>query len=162
MLYRIKQFFQGVTAKIYDEDIVFIKSHLSEKEQNLFFQLRKSEQRHCLNVAYGCHQEAPQNPDLVKAALLHDIGKIGSNLTLVNKSFVVIIQKLKLKGKMLPPFLQKALHYKNNHAELGYQLLLKLQLNDRILFLVRNHHTDHIKDSKEREMEILQRFDNLY
>ncbi|AKL96263.1 HDIG domain-containing protein [Clostridium aceticum] len=160
MIYRIKQFFQGATAKIYDEDINFINKYLSTEEKNLFFQLRKGEQRHCLNVAYGCHQEEPNHLNLIKAALLHDIGKIGSNLTLINKSFVVILQKLSLKENILPPFLKKALHYKNNHAEIGYQLLLHLGLDEQVLYLVRNHHVENIEGLKE--MKILQHFDNLY
>ncbi|SET16105.1 HDIG domain-containing protein [Natronincola peptidivorans] len=160
MLYRVKQFFQGLTAKIYDKDIAFIKEYLSPQEQELFFQLRKSEQRHSLNVAYGCYSEAPENTSLIKAALLHDIGKIGSNLTLINKSFVVIAKNLNLKENMTPAFLNKALYYKNHHGELGYEMLLKLGLEEKILLLVKNHHNTDFHTMEE--MKILQYYDDYY
>ncbi|MCC5909967.1 MAG: HD domain-containing protein [Clostridiaceae bacterium] len=160
MLYRIQQFYQGLSAKVTTEDIAFIREHLTPEEHQLFFQLRISEQRHSLNVAYGCRKEAPHNTVLIKAALLHDIGKVGSNLTLINKSFVVLIKKFQLKNHMLPSFLKEAIYFKNNHAEIGYTMLLPLNLDPKILFLVKNHHnnnTDNIED-----MKILQKYDNIY
>lgn len=160
MIYRVKQFFQGLTAKLYDEDFHFINQYLTPQEQNLFFQLRKSEQRHSLNVAYGCHTDAPDETTLIKAALLHDIGKIGSNLTLVNKAFAVIFDKISLKVFIMPNFLKEAIYYKSHHAELGYELLLKLAIEEKVLLLVKNHHKDTMSNMKE--MKILQFYDNLY
>ncbi|SNS74746.1 HDIG domain-containing protein [Anaerovirgula multivorans] len=160
MIYRVKQFFQGLTAKLYEEDLHFINQYLTSQEQNLFFQLRKSEQRHSINVAYGCKIDAPNNLALIKAALLHDVGKIGSNLTLINKAFVVLSDKMNLKPSVMPSFLKEAMYYKINHAKLGYELLLKLGLQEKVLVLVKNHHKENIANVKE--MEILQHYDNLY
>ncbi|SDK07905.1 HD domain-containing protein [Natronincola ferrireducens] len=160
MFYRGKQFFQGLTAKIHERDLDFIEIYLSPEEKELFSQLRKSEQRHSLNVAYGCQEKVPHDRELIQAALLHDIGKIGSNLTLMNKSFVVLAQALKLPHQVLPSFLKKAMYFKNYHAELGYRLLNNLPLSEKVLFLVRNHHKKN--DNSIKEMTILQCYDDKY
>ena len=52
MFYRVEQFYLSLTAKVLDEDKRFVASYLNIKEQELFFKLQVSEQRHCMNVAY--------------------------------------------------------------------------------------------------------------
>ncbi|ABR49811.1 putative metal dependent phosphohydrolase [Alkaliphilus metalliredigens QYMF] len=159
MLYRVKQFTQGVTAKVLEEDHAFIERHLNTQESALFYELRISEQRHSLNVAYGCQSNSPQNIMLIRGALLHDIGKIGSNLTLLNKSFVVMAIKLNLKESLLPSFVKKALYFKYHHPLLGYEMLKSIELEEDILRLVRDHHLPN--EDHWEPMTILQHFDEL-
>lgn len=159
MIYRIKQFYQGLFAKIYDEDLDFLNKYLDEKEKKLFLSLRVSEQRHCLNIAYDIKNEFPEKEYLIKVALLHDIGKIGSNLNLINKSLIVIIMAINIPEKTLPPFLKKALDYKLNHPELGYLILKKLDLKENQLFLIRNHHNTI---NENNDLKTFQSFDNKY
>ncbi|NBG87028.1 HD domain-containing protein [Isachenkonia alkalipeptolytica] len=142
MLYRIKQFFRGVFAKVTPEEQVFLKAYLTKGEALLFRRLRVGEQRHSLNIAYDCLKEAPKNRILIKAALLHDVGKINSNLTLVHKALVVVITKLPIPKRMLPKFLQKALYYKQQHPALGAELLNNVGTEASVVFLTRHHHRD--------------------
>jgi len=160
MLYRIRQFFHGINATISSDDTNFINSYLTNEEQDLFYKLRISEQRHCLNVANGCKKDIPNKTWFIKAALLHDIGKIGSNLTLINKSFVVIAMALNLKENNMPSFLREALYYKQNHAKLGYNLLKNIVTDERVLCIIKNHHTP--KDCQMPEIRTLVYFDDLY
>ncbi|SCY27646.1 HD domain-containing protein [Alkaliphilus peptidifermentans] len=157
MIYRIKQFVSGLTARMNPEDHLFIKSYLNEKEQQLFYKLRASEQVHSSKVAYGCQSEAPTNTNLIKAALLHDVGKIDSNLTLINKSLVVIVSKLGIKNDLLPGFLKKSVYFKNQHAKIGYDYLKTIDTDPDILKLVRDHHDI----SDDPDIKILQKHDNL-
>ena len=158
-MYRVKQFFQGLFAKVNNEDKDFIKRYLNE-EENLFFQLRISEQYHSLKVAYGCLQSQPENRMLIRAALLHDIGKIGSNLHLINKSLVVLIKKFKIDKGKLPSFLKKAIYYKEEHPEIGYKLLLSYSVDEPILELVKNHHV--FNENYGEEMKTLKHYDNKF
>ncbi|WP_070000086.1 HD domain-containing protein [Cellulosilyticum sp. I15G10I2] len=160
MIYRIKQFFQGLAANINEQDKVFINNYLNEKEQRLFFQLRLSEQYHSLKVAYGCFKCLPQSRSLIRSALLHDIGKVGSNLNLINKSLVVLAKKLNIKHQLLPEFLQRAMYYKKEHPVIGYRLLLAYDLDPRELLLIKDHH--HFKKEQTIEMQILQCYDNKF
>lgn len=160
MIYRVKQFIQGLLARITNKDKAFINRYLSEQEQEIFFSLRKSEQYHSLKVAYACYKCMPENKSLVRVALLHDIGKIGSNLNLINKSLVVMSIKFKIDYQKLPKFLQKAIDYKENHPQIGYQLLKAYPIADCELSLIKNHH-NFFKNQTE-EMKILQYYDNRY
>ncbi len=142
MLYRIKQFYRGLKAKVTPEDLQFLRSYLTAEETALFRRLRISEQRHCLNIAYDCLAEKEHSPLLIKAALLHDVGKTKSNLTLVNKALAVLVKKLRIPGKILPVFLTKALYYKEQHPVIGAEILQRLGTEAPVIFLTRYHHRD--------------------
>ena len=156
MIKRIKQFYRAISASITDKDILFINNYLNPKENELFFKLRVSEQYHSLQVAYGCHSSKPNNTTLIKAALLHDIGKLGSNLTTINKSLVVIVKRLGVEEKWLPVFLRKALNYQLQHPKHGYYLLKEIQCREEILQLVKNHHQEGYQ---EDDINLLRYYD---
>lgn len=159
MIYRIRQFINGINAKIYKEDKTFIEKYLDSNEQELFYKLRVSEQRHSLNVSYGCYKEMSDNTTLIKAALLHDIGKIDSNLSIINKSLVVVFMALSIKDSYLPTFLRQAINYKLNHGQLGYELLKNIVFDEKVLMLIKYHH--YPEKYMTPEMQILVTHDNL-
>lgn len=147
MIYRIKQFYRGLFARVTPEDQQFLRRHLNDREIFLFRRLRVGEQRHCLNIAYDCLSVKKNDTTLIKAALLHDVGKIESNLTLANKSLVVLIIKLNVPEKLLPKFLHKALYYKIHHPKLGAEFLKEIGTEAPVIFLTRYHHRDLTKNS---------------
>jgi putative nucleotidyltransferase with HDIG domain len=159
MKYRVKQFFQALFAKVTQEDRAFISQYLTKQQQTLFFRLRPSEQYHSLKVAYACKDKMPYDTLLVKAALLHDIGKLGTNLHLINKVFVVLAMKCKLNHNLLPLFLQKAIQAKMEHPKRGYDLLLGYDAEKSVLEIIKNHHQE---EKTTEAMRILQYYDNLY
>ncbi len=142
MLYRFKQFIRGLFAKITPADETFIQIYLTKGEALLFHRLRVGEQRHSLNIAYDCLEASPYHRMLIKAALLHDVGKVNSNLTLIHKALVVVIMKLPIPERILPGFLKKALYYKRQHPTLGAELLKRIGTEPSVVFLVRHHHRD--------------------
>ncbi len=154
--YRIKQFFWAINSKLNDEDIVFINKNLTKKELNLFYKLSRHEQKHCINVSYDvmevCKKENLNTKILVKASLLHDIGKIYKKITIMDKSIIVIADILS-KGyiKKLNNFKKIQVYY--NHGEIGYKMLNRYNYDDKILYLIKNHHNYEIKD--DRELNIL-------
>ncbi len=142
MIYRIKQFYRGLFAKVSPEDRQFLKNHLSDQEIQLFYRLRIGEQRHCLNIAYDCLSIDKNNPALLKAALLHDVGKVKSNLTLINKALAVVSEKLNLPKKVMPKFLKKALYFKTHHPKIGAEMLKEIGTETAVVLLTRYHHED--------------------
>ncbi|MDR5658528.1 HD domain-containing protein [Serpentinicella sp. ANB-PHB4] len=159
MFYRIRQFLLGLTAKMTENDHIFIDKFLNSKEKELFYRLRSSEQKHSVNVAYGCFKELNNNT-LTRAALLHDIGKVKSNLTLVNKALVVLSMKFNINSKILPSFLRQALYFKAHHPEIGFEILNEFIEDEKMLSLVRYHHNP--EKYKTLEMDVLIKYDNLY
>lgn len=159
MLYRIKQFFSGVTAKIDSNDRAFVEAYLNETEINLFYSLPIYEQAHSIRVAREVLRESLENQMydilLVKAALLHDIGKLGSGLNLITKSILVLLEKA------FPNLLRRfsginMINAYYHHAEIAVTILN--DEDDYIRYLIKNHHNYSIKNDKK--LLILQRADS--
>ena len=160
-LYRVKQFYRSMVSKINDEDIDFLKIYLETYELQLFHQLPTYEQKHCINVARDvkstCNQRNLQSKDLIKVALLHDIGKIYSNMNPIDKSIMVIMHKI-TNGKIESHKKIKNVNMYYNHGDIGYNLLRKYGYDDRFLFLVKNHHNNNI--TEDTELDLLKECDD--
>ena len=160
-LYRVKQFYWSMVSKINDEDIEFLKTYLETYELQLFNQLPTYEQKHCINVARDvkltCNQRDLQWKDLIKVALLHDIGKIYNIMNPIEKAIMVIMHKI-TNGKIKKYEKIKNVNMYYNHGEIGYNLLKKYSYDDRFLFLVKNHHNNNIRD--DIELDVLKECDD--
>ncbi|MBU3182205.1 HDIG domain-containing metalloprotein [Clostridium psychrophilum] len=147
-LYRIKQFYRSMVARINDRDISFLEKNLKPYELQLFNQLPVYEQKHCINVARDvlltCNQRNLKSDVLIKVALLHDIGKIYNKMNPIEKSIMVIMNNI-TNGKIRAGCKKnKNVNMYYNHGIIGYNLLKKYGYDDRFLFLVKNHHNDNI------------------
>jgi predicted HD phosphohydrolase len=75
-LYRVWQFWKLVTARPLDRKAdAEIRTVLSPEQQRLFGRFSASEQQHSYRVYETLKQAGQENPDLLAAALLHDVGK---------------------------------------------------------------------------------------
>lgn len=159
--YRVRQFYSGLMAKIDDQDIMFLKTYLSEEEIQLFCKLAEYEQKHSIKVAMEAknlqEKQHIKSDILVKAALLHDIGKIENKINIVEESALVVLNKLS-NGKMrhLDNFKKIDIFY--NHPDKGYNILKKYNYDERFLYLVKNHHNNSIYG--DNELNILIKSDN--
>ncbi|MDF2883659.1 MAG: metal dependent phosphohydrolase [Clostridiaceae bacterium] len=163
-IYRFKQFYWAITAKVNKNDKNFIEENLNEIEKDLFFRLSKSDQKHSLRVAYKvkvlCKESNISDKILVKAALLHDIGKVECSLGVIDKSILVIADKI-LKGNLKKFKNIKKVNTYYNHAESGYEILKKYDYDKKFLNLIRNHHmTQNDCNAIDRELSILIKSDN--
>lgn len=161
VMYRVKQFYLAVTSKIEEEDKKFIDLYLDKNELELFNKLPIYEQTHSLRTAKSVKEECLKfNLDdnkLIKAALLHDIGKIQNNLNIMDKSIIVLLDKItKGKAKKLSSIKKIDTYY--NHGEKGYNTLKNYISDKKILKLVKEHHNASIVDDKE--LQILRECDN--
>lgn len=168
-LYRVKQFVWAAFSKINEEDHTYIRSNLDKDEQKLFYLLSISEQKHCIRVAQevkkltktnkGSYKLNITDKEFIRVALLHDIGKIEKKLNILDKSILVILNKV-VGSKMRKLTNIKKVDVYYNHAERGYEILSKLNNYDkRFLYLVRNHHNNDIIN--DVELDILKTADSL-
>lgn len=158
---RVKQFFSYAIAKLDINDKMYIEKHLNNDEIVLFNKLSIHEQKHSVNVARDVESECKINlvdsNNLVKTALLHDIGKIKVPVNIIDKSIVVILDKItKSKIKELKSIKKIYIHY--NHGYEGYKILKKINENEEILFMVKNHHNKDLKNNLE--LNILKKCDD--
>ncbi len=162
MIYRVAQFIAAVTAKMTEDDISYVKGLLNEKEQALFFQLRIYEQAHCLKVARNMDAQSSnfnikERWELSRIALLHDIGKIKYPLNPIEKSIIVVLNKL-TKGKIKKVTWLKMVKCYYTHAQIGAELLKEIGTYDAAFIeAIRSHHDMNITSEK---ISLLQRCDN--
>lgn len=83
---------------------------------------------------------------LVKVGLLHDVGKSRQKINIIDKSIIVILNKL-TNGKLRNINLKKIQCY-YNHSEYSYEILKEINENNVFLEVVRNHHNEYYSGKK--------------
>jgi hypothetical protein len=92
--YRLAQFWWAVSAKGFQPKANSeIESTLSEAEYGLFARFSTADQRHSYQVYKTLCKAGYAQPDLLKAGILHDIGKTIVSLSVWEKSLTVIGEK---------------------------------------------------------------------
>ncbi len=176
VLHRINQFYRACRARIGEADRSFVASYLTEVEQALFFQMEKFDQRHCLDVARAALVMGKargvgtlQLPLLVRGALLHDIGKVRGDLTVLARSLITVLQAvapgwvrlLSAHGEAKqPPSFAYACYVHLNHARRGAYMLSCFTAEPKLVQLVLHHHdTSDCVDSLQALLSILRHCD---
>lgn len=151
-LYRVKQFYWAINCKIDNRDLQFLNIHMNEQELSLFYRLSIQDQKHSINVAYDvekvCKKENIESKLLLKAALLHDIGKTYKNLNVIDKSILVMANSV-TGGNLKKLSNIKKINVYYNHAKIGKDILKKYNYEEKLLYLIENHHNDKLKGNKE-------------
>lgn len=159
MLYRVKQFIWALAARLTSDDLVFVGSYLNDYEKKLFTSLPTSIQTHSVKVAREALEECQRydlyDIQLIKAALLHDVGQVKMGLNPFTKSIMVIADKL------FPRSLRKLckIRFVKAYYEHGEMALEVLQMEpEYIRFLIKNHHNYSIQN--DEKLKILQAVDS--
>lgn len=147
---RVKQFYINATDSMISKDYEYVKIHLNNEEYDLFKKILKSEQKHSVRIAkeieYTIENNLVDDIDiiqsknlLIKTALLHDVGKSRQKVNIIEKSIIVILNKL-TKGNLKNFKKSKKVQCYYNHSEYSYVLLKDIIKDDLILNIIRNHH----------------------
>ncbi|MGX4599717.1 HD domain-containing protein [Faecalimicrobium sp. JNUCC 81] len=153
---RVKQFYMNVTDVMKNEDYNYVTEILNKEELSLFTKLLKSEQKHCVRIAKDIEYiidnkdidniEIINNKNrLIKAALLHDIGKTRKKLNVIDKSIIVILNKL-TKGELIKFEKSKKVQCYYKHSEYSYEILKDMIDDNLILDVARNHHKENVNE----------------
>lgn len=159
MFYRIKQFLWAAASNVGDDDIEFIDNYLNDNEKHLFYSQKISQQSHSIKVAKGVLEESLKEDlydiILIKAALLHDIGKLDNDLNIFEKSIIIILNRI-FPGlsKRIMSFSRINKYY--NHPEIGAKYLNTE--SEYLRFLIINHHNYSLKG--DEKLKILQVIDS--
>lgn len=157
MFYRVEQFIKAITAKITSEDIAFVKTYLNERESQLFFRLKPYEQRHCIDVARKLEAITRGEAEMIRVGLLHDIGKLVYPLNPIEKSIMVLLDRLThSKIKKYPQWKLVKCYYE--HPRLGYDLLSQIgNYEAGFLEMIKAHHQ---AESGNTKLALLKEADN--
>lgn len=147
-IYRVKQFIWAITSKFRPIDKKLIDTYLSKDEKKLFNKLRVSDRQHSIRVCNDAlkrykQQDIDENK-LAKIALLHDIGKISCSLSIIDKSVIVILNKI-TKGNLKKYKFNKKIDTYYNHPKKSVELLNNINRYDNeFLEAIEKHHYKEI------------------
>jgi len=141
---RVRQFLAAVRAKVSDDEIATLEQHLDPSQRDLFREMSPIDQRHCLDVFNNLLQQGHSDPDLLRAALLHDVGKRGMHLwhrvtgVLLGAFWPTLLEKLAVNR---PQSWLYGLYIYRYHADLSAELAERSGCSPSIVELIRRHHT---------------------
>lgn len=174
VVYRLKQLFFALFARMRDEDKVFARQNLNIKEAALFFGLPEFEQKHGVVVAQRMMGEAKGRHDLserkvIRLGLLHDIGKSAVRLSVFDKSALVILHRIlpfiynyfaRLGEKEQSFAFFRKFYVHKHHGLIGSILLKRIGESHDILSEVASH--DKPQTSHDKYMLLLDQADSTY
>ena len=162
-LYRVGQFGRSLCGRLSREQLTHVESWLTLPLFELFCRLTPSEQYHAYRVRQTLVAGGQTNPDLLIAALLHDVGKSKMPLAIWQRVLIVLGFKFApsraLRWGTGPdpssawarPFVV-AVH----HPELGAEMVKAAGGTELAVELIRRHQERKEREKeKERERELL-------
>ncbi len=90
LTYRSRQFWQTFLGSNSRIEIASLRGHLTPAQIVLFQRMHPSEQQHALRVMEKLIVSGHAEADLLSAALLHDVGKILSPLSVLDRMLIVL------------------------------------------------------------------------
>jgi putative nucleotidyltransferase with HDIG domain len=155
---RVRQFLAAVRARVSADEIAILEQHLDPSQRDLFRAMSPIDQRHCLDVFNALLQQGHSDPDLLRAALLHDIGKRGIRLwhrvagVLLEAFWPTLLEKLAVNR---PQNWLYGLYIYRHHAEFSAEMAQRSGCSPSVVELIRGHHTpsenEQAKDLREAD-----------
>jgi putative nucleotidyltransferase with HDIG domain len=158
--YRSRQFWHALLKPEAHVPDGALRIHLNSAQIILFRQLQPSEQLHAYRVYNQLNTSERTNPDLLAAALLHDIGKIHSPLSIFDRIVIVIGKHLFPKaargwGTGRPHGWRRPFVVAEQHAAWGADLAEKAGVSVLAADLIRSHHEATSPEPASKKEQLL-------
>lgn len=142
--YRLRQMAANLTARPSAADLQEATLYLSPREEHLFLNLAAADQAHSLRVLRSLLSAGEREPDLLAAALLHDLGKSIQPLQPWERALAVITGRLAPGlaarwGRGEPIGWRRPFVVARQHPAWGAGLLEQAGSSERVQWLVRHH-----------------------
>ena len=153
--YRVGEFFRAVTARPNPELAEFASNHLPPSLLELFKGMSPYDQAHCVAVAQKVLEMGERDPDLIAAALLHDVGKSKIKLAVWYRVAAVLLKdKLRFfacrtQGKPIC----YSVYVQVEHPRIGSEMAREAGCSERCARLILYHQEkDPPLEPEERRM----------
>jgi len=141
-LYRLKQFGRAFRAKPSDNALRWARSKLTAEHWDLFVTMSPRDQWHSIQTLRLLRGSRRNDPDVVQAALLHDVGK--GRIFMRDRVSYVLLSRVPWLLKRLSsengPGWRNALHRSRRHPDIGARLAHEAGASPRAVQLIRRHH----------------------
>jgi hypothetical protein len=156
LYYRARQFWDALKTSPTAEDLDQARKTLTPTLMELFLQMDAGEQVHSIRVFKKLSKTNDNPPDLLAAALLHDVGKSRYPLRLWERVLVVVGQvlfpeKAKDWGKSEPLGWKRAFVVADRHTDWGAELALGAGATPLTASLFRRHHDRIIRQISQED-----------
>lgn len=146
-LYRVSQGLANLRAAMAADDWALVSEHLSEAELSLFKGMQPQDQRHSVQVLRSLLAEGEEDELLLKAALLHDVGKSRCQIGIFHRTLAVLAKAV--FGE-LPFFLCRTpgggcwlpMYVIASHPRIGASMLAQAGCPEKLWRLVELHELD--------------------
>lgn len=161
-------------TKLNSQDIQIIDTYLDDSGKFLFYQMSRVDQHHALAVTrdiLGQLKDAPGYQDydtLIKAALLHDVGKVRGDFSFLSRVLVGLVKRISptLRGKWAftnpNTYWQKVrygFYVDLIHPLRGAHMAKIFGIEPEIVEMIRHHH-DPPLDGQSSNLALLQKADS--
>lgn len=149
--YRVHQFWHTLFIKTDPEDYHQVQQRLTSAQYELFDKLQPAEKSHALVMYHKLLQQGETQPDLLIAALLHDVGKQRYRLNPMERAMIVLAKAF-IPGQVehwgnppgddwegLPSW-RKAFILSEQHASWGAEMANLAGVSSLTESLIRQHH----------------------
>lgn len=162
--YRTQQFWETLTARWRPVDAAYVVTQLPPALLDLFMTMSPAEQHHSIALAKALEHHARTSPDLITAALLHDVGKTLVPPRLWERVAIVLVEYFvptpaAVMDKAWFGGLKRAYVTRTYHAAWGAELVAEAGASSRTVSLIRRHHEPGHEDE---ELTCLQQADDTY
>jgi len=165
-IYRVGQFFKVLLSHPDETQLNKISQILEPDQFGLFKQLQNSEQVHAIHVMELIEQEGYPDKDFLKAALLHDIGKIVHPLKLWERVISVIcrwinpdclddLEEADIRGW------KRGLVITKKHPEWGADLISNSNASPELVEIIRKHHEGEMEANEPKYQSFLLLFRSI-
>ncbi len=172
MVYRFRQFFGALTARVSEDNQQELVRLLTPSQRELFRRMAPNDQHHSLNVCATLRQAGYKDRDLLTAALLHDVGKSATRIWLWQRALIVLLERwapgllawLARSTDGNPgPWWRKSFIVHRRHPQIGAHWAAKAGCSSTTVNLIRHHqqHTTVVQDDLDRLLAILQWADGV-
>jgi hypothetical protein len=144
LAYRTRQFWNTLPGNHRRVETGSLLPHLNPSQIVLFYRMQVSEQMHAWQVLERLKAAGETDPDLLAAALLHDVGKILLPLSLSERVVIVVgkrffRQSTKRWSKGRPDRISRPFVVAAHHPEWGADLAAQAGASPRTVDLIRHH-----------------------
>lgn len=174
--YRTRQFWKALLASPTTHELKQVEAALSPKLMSLFTAMQPDEQAHSYSVFKALLENGAHHPDLLVAALLHDVGKSRHKLHLGERVLIVVGKKFfpqqsKKWGIPVPGWKrswQRAFVIAQQHPIWGAQMAEEAGASPLVVQLIRWHQEEpnqfpyRFSALETNLMEKLQQLDGSY
>jgi hypothetical protein len=145
--YRTLQFIRTILGKPTKSQLQIARHHLPASLMPLFERMSPADQSHSLRVCEALIHQGHANPDLLAAALLHDVGKSRVTPTVWERVLVVLANQIAPRRVLnwseaeargwRKPFVTA-----HKHPDWGADLVAKRGGSDTLIQLIRYHQAE--------------------